>query len=315
MKNKPQHEHITEDTEEVSQEPTQEQEEKIQWHPAFASTMKIELAEYEAMLSFMTEYELSRKPLRLDVLIIKKQKDLEIKKNIGRIFRGHNIIEYKSPSDYLSIDDFYKVHSYAYLYKTSGGREDAISIRDLTVTFVCSKYPRHLCEHLKDEAYEIKEKEDGLYYIEGDRIPMQIVVTSELNKDNNLWLSSLTDNLNDDATAEMILKTCRGHLKEETYQSFIDAVMRANLDVFMEVMKMSKLDESLLEILYEKGLDKKFEQRGREEGKVLGAIETLLKLKYDKVDILKTVTADYGLNEDEAEKLIAEVQEQLNKAS
>ena len=310
MENKTQDKH---QADEMSK--AQDQEEKIQWHPAFASTMKIELAEYREMLSFMTEYELSKKPLRLDVLIIKKQKDLEIKKNIGRIFREYNIIEYKSPSDYLSVDDFYKVYVYAYLYKISGSKENEISIKDITVTFVCSQYPKSLCDYLKNESYEIDRIEQGIYYIEGERVPMQIVVTSELKKDNNLWLSSLTDNLSDDATVEKILETCRGHMREDAYQSYMDVVMRANLDVFMEVIKMNKLDESLLEILYEKGLDKKFEQRGREEGKILGVVETLLKLKYDKADILKTIMADYGITEDDGQKIIAEVQKQLSKAS
>ena len=42
---------------------------------------------------------------------IKKNVDEPIEKNIGRIFRKHNIVEYKSPTDYLSVDDFYKVYA------------------------------------------------------------------------------------------------------------------------------------------------------------------------------------------------------------
>ena len=46
-------------------------------------------------------------------------KDVKIQKNIGRIFRQYNIIEYKSPEDNLDIDDFYKVYAYACIYKSA----------------------------------------------------------------------------------------------------------------------------------------------------------------------------------------------------
>ena len=66
------------------------------------------------------------------------------KKNIGKIFRKHNIIEYKSPDDYLSIDDFYLVYAYACLYKSDTLSIDEISAEEITITFVCSKYPKTL---------------------------------------------------------------------------------------------------------------------------------------------------------------------------
>ena len=47
-----------------------------------------------------------------------------IQKNIGRIFRQYNIVEYKSPDDYLSIDDFYKVYAYCCLYKSIGDNQN-----------------------------------------------------------------------------------------------------------------------------------------------------------------------------------------------
>jgi hypothetical protein len=41
---------------------------------------------------------------------------LLIEKNIARIFRHINILEYKSPEDYFSVYDFFKVLSYVFLY-------------------------------------------------------------------------------------------------------------------------------------------------------------------------------------------------------
>ena len=89
---------------------------RLKWHTAFLPAIQLELYDYLDSLEFRCEYQLTTEPLRIDLLIIKKPKDLIIKKNIGRIFRTENILEYKSPVDNLSIKDFLKVYAYANLY-------------------------------------------------------------------------------------------------------------------------------------------------------------------------------------------------------
>ena len=54
-------------------------------------------------------------------------------------------MEYKSPKDYLSVDDFYKADT---------AQADSIAIHDITITFVCHRYPRSLMRHLTDELEE-----------------------------------------------------------------------------------------------------------------------------------------------------------------
>ncbi|MDR2483260.1 MAG: hypothetical protein LBD08_06475 [Treponema sp.] len=66
------------------------------------------LDEYRSCPEFETEHQLTAEPLRIDLLIIKKKPEIIIKKNIGAIFRQVNVIEFKSPDDYISVDDFYK---------------------------------------------------------------------------------------------------------------------------------------------------------------------------------------------------------------
>jgi hypothetical protein len=51
----------------------------------------VSLESYRNILEFKAEYQLSAEPLRIDVLIIKKLKDVAIEKNIGVIFRTDNI--------------------------------------------------------------------------------------------------------------------------------------------------------------------------------------------------------------------------------
>ena len=87
------------------------------WHPAFFADIQIELKEDADNLVFESEHQLSKKPMQIDVLIIKKEKDRPVKKNIGRIFRKHNIVEYKRPGRSLGVDDFYKVYGYTCFWR------------------------------------------------------------------------------------------------------------------------------------------------------------------------------------------------------
>ena len=61
----------------------------------------MELDEYRNVLQFISEYQLNTEPLKIDVVIIKKSRDIPIKKNIAAIFRKENIIEYKSPEAFI----------------------------------------------------------------------------------------------------------------------------------------------------------------------------------------------------------------------
>lgn len=70
---------------------------KLQWHPGFSAALRLELEHELAKLEIHDEYLLSKKPMQMDVLVVKKEKDVPIHKNIGRLFRKHNIIEYKLP--------------------------------------------------------------------------------------------------------------------------------------------------------------------------------------------------------------------------
>ena len=121
---------------------------KIQYHPAFASGIELLMWEYQASLVIETEHELSRKPLKMDLLIVKKKEDVDIENEIGYIFRGHNIIEYKSPADELSIDQYSKVMAYAFLYKALGKTVNEVPVEEITVSIFRHSFPRKLFKSL-----------------------------------------------------------------------------------------------------------------------------------------------------------------------
>ena len=147
--------------------------EKLQWHPAFAAALRITLQDEMKYLELQEEYLLSKKPPQIDVLILKKVKEISLKKKIGQIFRGHNIIEYKSPDDTLSINDFYKVYGYTCFYQSNTDKIKEIDPTDLTITFAGSHYPRELFKHIKEtRGIEVQQQSGGIYYLQGDAIPM-----------------------------------------------------------------------------------------------------------------------------------------------
>jgi hypothetical protein len=166
---------------------------RITWHPAFIEALQMELRDYGDVLEFHAEFPLTTEPLRIDCVIIKKTKDVEIRKNIATIFWEWNLLEYKSPGDYVSVADFYKVYGYACLYTSL----QKVPIRDLSISFVESRHPQKLLKHLQNErGYMVAESAEGIYTVKGDIIPIQIIDSRRLSADENLWLKSLSDELN-----------------------------------------------------------------------------------------------------------------------
>lgn len=139
---------------------------KLQWHPAFAAALRIELEDEMEKLDIQDEYTLSKKPMQIDVLVVKKEKKEPIRKNIGRIFRTYNIIEYKAPDDYVSVNDFYKVLGYTCFYQSDTEQIMQINPNELTMTFVCSHFPKKMVAHLQNRYGAGVEKQGkGIYYI------------------------------------------------------------------------------------------------------------------------------------------------------
>lgn len=88
------------------------QDKRIQWHPAFCSAMRLELKDNKNELDYYNEYNLSSKPLQMDLLVVRRYGTDELCNAIGKIFLTHNIMEYKSPDDGIDIDSYFKTLSY-----------------------------------------------------------------------------------------------------------------------------------------------------------------------------------------------------------
>jgi hypothetical protein len=245
-----------------------EDEYKVYWHDAFVEALQVELEEYKdkGALEFHPEYQLTQESLSIDCVIIKKAKGVVIDKNIARIFRESNILEYKSPTDYVSVFDFYKVYGYACFFIAL----EEVPVDEVTISFVESRYPRDLFKHLTNaRGWRVEETSPGVYNVIGDMLPIQVIDSRRLPAEENLWLRSLSNKLSP-TELEAVLQEAASKGKNARLKAFIQKVGQANPEALREVLKMSKATMTFEEILRDVGLADKFIAEGEATGMVKG---------------------------------------------
>ncbi|MDR2663693.1 MAG: hypothetical protein LBC31_11920 [Treponema sp.] len=251
----------------------------VTWHTAFYDAIRLELYQYRDVLSFEFEHPLNTEPLRIDVVIIKKESGVVIEKPIGAFFRGVNLVEYKSPRDYLAKDDFHKVGAYARLYSVLNQAD----ITDITVSFVEEAHPRKLLDYLRDVyRYKVTERWPGIYHVSGDIMPVQIIESKRLREDDNIWLRDLRGGL-DAGRLRKVLELSKGMPKGSPLSAYINMVLRANPQGLQEVLKMS--DAALEAVFEEFGLTEKWIEQGIEQGREQGEEQAKLLIAKNLVNM------------------------------
>ena len=217
---------------------------KIFWHEAFYEALQLEFHQYQDALEFDNEYRLSEEALRMDVLVIKKNRDIQIEKNIGRIFKGHNIFEFKSELDSFSLWDYNKVLGYALLYSSF----ERVPMSDITISIALTIHPREFFKFVVNECgFTVQDLGNGIYNVEGDIVPVQVLESKMLSSDSNLFLRNLRSNL----STEDMLKTLQFYKEYKLLDDrnvYLDRLVRANTHAFREVLNMS---EAVKEIFLE----------------------------------------------------------------
>ena len=253
--------------------------EKLQWHPAFCAATELELRQDLDVLELIPEYNLSKKPLQIDLVIIKKMDwKRTLQNEIGHIMRGHNILEYKGPGDELTIDSFFKVIGYASLYKAQGIAVNKIPASEVTVSFFRNAYPKALFQELKKEGYILKKMYPGIYYVRGKvPFPVQVVVTSQLERKAHCSLRVLTTQV-EMQDAELFLEQIH-YLESKNERSNIDSVLQvsvnANKQVYSLLRRKNEMCEALRELMKDE-IEKELENK-LEHGEKLQLIRQVIK--------------------------------------
>ena len=229
--------------------------ERDYWHPGFLGAMEIEFREYRNVLIFDDEHSLSKEPLKMDLLIIRKDKSVSITNQIGEIFREHNVWEYKSPDDGLTIDDYYKTVGYVCLYKGLGKTVNEIPGEELTVSLARDEHPYKFFATILESGGVIEQRYPGVYYIrEIVKMPTQVIVTSELEHEIHPSLRVLTKRL-EEKDAERFIQLA-GTFTESGDRHNADAILKvsmsANRAVYEELKRRDPfMCEALRELMKE----------------------------------------------------------------
>lgn len=271
----------------------------LQWHPAFQAALQVELAKDRPFLRFYEEYNLSRKPLQMDTLIVKLEPGHSVSKSIGRIFRTYNIVEYKSPEDYISVNDFYKVLGYVCVYQADTRKVLEIVPEELTITLVGDHYPGRLVRHLKKRyGVRVRNVHKGIYYIEDFIFPVQLLVTGQLPKEEYAWLGRLRKGLDLKLDIEPLAREYKNNKNDPLYQAVMDVIVRANQKQYEEGRRMC---EALKELFADELAER--EEMGIEKGIEKGIqalIETCKELHLSPGQCLEKLVEKFQLSEADA---------------
>ena len=172
----------------------------------YCDALKIELATTDTNTGYKPDNCMYMRPVAAYLLAILKSPDIEIQNDIGKIFKGHNIIDYTFLRGEPDIDHLYKTIAYASLYKSSGIEDDLIKTEDVTVTLVSQYIPQQLFDRLKELGIETEKTEEGIYQIKSSMLfNTQVIVSGEMGENEQEWLKSLINYVQDDFLPRLML--------------------------------------------------------------------------------------------------------------
>lgn len=258
---------------------------KLQWHPAFCAAAGLEFHEDIERLELKPEYNLSKEPIRIDLLIIKEESDRRIKNEIGHIMKKYNVIEYKSPEDALTIDDFYKTIGYACLYKGYGEYVDAVPINELTISIFREARPEKMFLTLQRYGHKIEERYPGIYYVtEYLPIPAQIIVTQELESGEHRSLRILSNHAKKEDIEEFLrnVEEMNTPRDRQNVEAVLQVSVKANDELYREIRRDVNMCDALRELMKDDLEDarKMGEAKGKAEGKIMGEAKIILKMNH-----------------------------------
>ena len=238
-----------------------EAKEVISYHQGFYGAAELEFRLETAEMTFYREYNLSKEPQRIDILVVVKEPDVQIENEVGKFFKQHNVIEYKSPDDGLTIDDLFKTIGYACQYKALGETVDQIPENQITVSLFRDTYPRRLFRALEESGRTITQPYPGVYYVKGHlQFDTQIVVISQLTADRHSALRVLSNHAREEDVRRFLTESAA--LKKQGDRNNINAILQvsvqANEDLYGKIRRdddMSAALENLMKDVIEERVE------------------------------------------------------------
>ncbi|MCL2444206.1 MAG: hypothetical protein FWD13_12195 [Treponema sp.] len=161
--------------------------------------------------------------------------------------------------------DFYKVYGYACIYTFL----NEIPITELTITYVESHHPRELIKHLESvRGYTVAKTIAGVYTVEGDIFPIQIIDSRELSAEDCVWLRNLGNKLKQSDVEQILIKIAQQG-KSARIDAYAYAIAYANLKIMEDTYMTRKApvdhEKRMEQFLRRAGLIDKWQAEERKE--------------------------------------------------
>ena len=165
---------------------------------------------------------------------------------------------------------------------------------------------------LEEHGIPLENPYKGVYYVmEGFMFPAQIVVTKELNRQEHIWLTALTDEMQKQQMKELLDKVESFHTKfdRELAEAVLEVAIKANWQTAQELRGDGNMCEALMELM-EPEINK-IKETVREETKqevtqqgIKNAIIALRVCGNGDIEIKNAIMKAYGISSNEAEKYL-----------
>ena len=230
------------------------------WHREFERILREEARPFGEDVVIRAEEELGIDPPRIDYLILDDMKRLMRSKTIFKMFKQHNIVEYKNPDDSLNMQVISKIIGYAnfYIALTKGCLRSEVSI-----TIFRARKNKTLFKKMIKEGTLKTTSIPGIYHVKKlIDLPFQIVITNELQGEEYAAYRVLTDHATE-KDVELVAQQMKSETDtevKENKQKLLEFVEKKNPGIMRRVMGG---DEDMSSILMEV-LEPEIKERDKE---------------------------------------------------
>ena len=222
------------------------------WHEGFEALLRIDMYEYGDAVKIFTEHEIGSGPPRVDFLELVETERVSFKKEIFRIFRRFNIIEYKNPYDSLNERVLRKVAGYANMYIGNAEHEGDVTPEQVTISVFRERKNKQLFKKLQAAGMLHSAEASGIYRVTGiTDLPFQIVITEELEGDEYAAYRALTSRAKE-TDMRMLIENAReasSEIVRDHYNSVINLVLGKNPEYAGNVRRVFQMEDVLMDIM------------------------------------------------------------------
>ena len=221
------------------------------WHSIFYAALMIELYDYRDRVKVEREVKLGAEPPQADFLIVNEDELVDLGLGVFKIFRKHNIIEYKGEGDTLNERVLYKALGYAGLYIGLAKHEGDRPADEVTVSIFREARPDKLLSDYADRV--IPDEVAGIYHMTGFSLPVQIVVMRELEGPAYRLFRSISKKASEQDFREILMKASREtemYLREQ-YRIYLQKVSNANKNITKEIKGDNEMKPYWMEVFKE----------------------------------------------------------------